>query len=101
VDEPEDDPILNRLVRLRREAEKLCGHSFPEPTEPKDLALFGLTADEAKDWIESEPDFKRQISSSLQQTKSNSRNKQTRRYQLLIANAVGPNRGGVSLFFQS
>jgi len=53
-----DDPILNQLIKLRHEFEKLLGHPISEPTEPKDLTLFGLTLDEARDWIQSEPDFK-------------------------------------------
>ena len=47
------------------EFEKLNGVSVNIPSEPKDLTLFGLTLDEAKDWIQGEPDFNRRIVTPL------------------------------------
>jgi len=49
-----DDEILTQLTKIRREFEKLCGASMSVPTEPKDLTLFGLTLDEARDWVQNE-----------------------------------------------
>jgi hypothetical protein len=51
------DEILDQLIKLRREFEKLCGHPVSEPADAKDLTLFGLTLEEAKDWIDNEPTF--------------------------------------------
>ena len=49
--------ILARLTKILREFEKLCGTPIFTPTEPRDLTLFGLTLDEARDWVDHEPSF--------------------------------------------
>jgi hypothetical protein len=56
------DPIRDELHRLNEEFDKLLGlHEgvhLPERTTPEQLVqCYGLTIDEAKVWIEQEPDF--------------------------------------------
>jgi hypothetical protein len=53
----ERDKILERLTKIRHEFEKLSGISVRVPLEPRELILFGLTLDEAKEWIANEPNF--------------------------------------------
>jgi hypothetical protein len=52
-----DDPILERLTKIRQEFERLSGKPSLAPLEPKGLTLYGLTLDEAEDWTRNEPDF--------------------------------------------
>lgn len=59
------DKILVRLTEILREFEKLSGKPILMPEEPKDLTLFGLTLDEAEDWVKNEPNFTRRIVTPL------------------------------------
>ena len=55
------DPIRDELHRLNVEFKKLLGTStsthVSEKTLPEDLIKFGLTLNEAKAWLENEPNF--------------------------------------------
>ena len=58
-----DDSIGDELHRLSEEFKKLLGDSksetVAEKTTPEQLSkIFGLTIDEAKAWLEQEPDYK-------------------------------------------
>jgi hypothetical protein len=55
------DPIRDELHRLNKEFKKLLENSSNthlEKTLPEHLTKFGLTLDEAKAWLEQEPNFK-------------------------------------------
>lgn len=56
-----DDPIGDELHRLNEEFKKLVGNStnipISEKTLPEHLTKFGLTLDEARAWLEQEPNF--------------------------------------------
>lgn len=55
------DSIDDKLQRLKEEFDKLLGVSSNihhiETTTPKQLTQYGLTLDEARDWLEREPNF--------------------------------------------
>jgi hypothetical protein len=66
-----DDEIA-RIRAVGRNIQKLLGEPEPNKT-PKDLTLFGLTLDEADDWIQSEPDFNRRIVTPLDNRRRSNR----------------------------
>jgi hypothetical protein len=55
------DPIRDELHRLNEEFKKLLGNSssihVSEKTLPEHLIRFGLTTEEARAWLEQEPNF--------------------------------------------
>jgi hypothetical protein len=56
-----DDSIGDELHRLSEEFRKLVGKSTDftlEKTSPTELSKYGLTLDEAKTWLEYEPNYK-------------------------------------------
>ncbi len=56
-----NDPIRDELHKLAEEFKKLANESQKigkcEKTTPEQLAKFGLTFNEAKTWLEDEPNF--------------------------------------------
>jgi hypothetical protein len=56
-----DDPVGDELHRLTKEFRKLAGlptdSNAPETTSPEQLTRFGLTLNEAKAWLEQEPNY--------------------------------------------
>jgi hypothetical protein len=78
------DDFEDSVARIRAVGEnirRLLGEPEPNKT-PQDLTLLGLTLEEAKDWIQNEPNFKKQIVSSLgHQTDGNTRRRTPERYQ--------------------
>jgi hypothetical protein len=75
-----NDPILDRLVKIRKEFERILideGYLPELPHEEREQARHvGLTSKEAKGWFKTEPDFTKRIVTPL-----NGNRRQTRRYQ--------------------
>ena len=61
-----DDPIRDELHRLSEEFKKLVGEATPEQsiekTTSEQLTKFGLTTNEAKAWLNNEPNFSSDVS---------------------------------------
>jgi hypothetical protein len=66
-----NDPILDRLVKIRKEFERILideGY-LPElpQVEREQAKSVGLTIKEAKGWLKTEPDFTKRIAQPLDQ----------------------------------